>query len=175
MCLLAAGLPNEFMRKLKCIQLDPDTVIWVEAEDDVDASEASPVPVAEVAVAGSPYESSMPNNGNGSTGVTQRQAKGLRDAFGMSAPAPLAPTSAKAVSQGLDQTIRSYTQYALRAFRDAALSEVRKVTLEFGVNLSGMSGIPYIATGTVGCNIKVTVECEFPKPEASKPSLEPTV
>lgn len=61
----------------------------------------------------------------------------------------------------IESTIKTYTRYTLNAFRDAALADVKKVTLEFGVNVSGMGGVPYIATGTAGCNIKVTVECAF--------------
>ena len=156
------------MSKLKCIQLDPDTVIWVEAEEKVDDSGVSSASAIERAATDPLWEPSIPANSSG-TSVTQRQAKGLRDALGLSVPDLVASggsaLATRTASPGLDQTIKSYTQYDLRAFRDAALSEVRKVTLEFGVNLSGMSGIPYIATGTAGCNIKVTVECEFPKPE----------
>ena len=66
--------------------------------------------------------------------------------------------------QAIESTIKTYTKYTLNAFRDAAMADVKKVTLEFGVNVSGMSGIPYIATGTAECNIKVVVECEFPIP-----------
>jgi hypothetical protein len=61
----------------------------------------------------------------------------------------------------IEGTIKTYTRHTLNAFRDAALADVKKVTLEFGVNVSGVGGVPYIATGTAGCNIKVTVECAF--------------
>lgn len=71
----------------------------------------------------------------------------------------------KKVPQGfelVEHTIKTYTQHTLNAFKDASLANVRKVTLEFGVNVSGVGGVPYIATGTAGCNIKVVVECDFP-------------
>ncbi|GAB4229325.1 MAG: hypothetical protein Kow00121_58260 [Elainellaceae cyanobacterium] len=64
--------------------------------------------------------------------------------------------------QAIENTIKTYTKYTLNAFRDAALADVEKVTLEFGVNVSGEGGVPYIATGTMGCNIKITVECALP-------------
>lgn len=67
--------------------------------------------------------------------------------------------------RAIESTIKTYTKYTLNAFKDAALAEVQKVSLEFGVNVSGVGGVPYIAAGTVGCNIKVTVECAFPQPQ----------
>lgn len=67
--------------------------------------------------------------------------------------------------KAIEGTIRTYTKYTLDAFRDASLAEVKKVTLEFGVNVSGIGGVPYIATGTAGCNLKVVVECAFSEEE----------
>lgn len=64
--------------------------------------------------------------------------------------------------QALQTTIRTYTAYTLNAFRNLAVGEVERVSLEFGVNVSGSGGIPYIASGTVDCNLKITVECTFP-------------
>lgn len=89
-----------------------------------------------------------------SPGETTRSAKGW------GSPNP----NSKVVQsfQAIESTIKTYTKYTLNAFRDASMADVKKVTLEFGVNVSGMSGIPYIATGTAECNIKVLVECEFP-------------
>ncbi len=63
----------------------------------------------------------------------------------------------------IESTIKTYTKHTLNAFKDAALADVEKVTLEFGLNVSGSGGVPYVAAGTMGCNIKVTVECTFPK------------
>lgn len=63
----------------------------------------------------------------------------------------------------IESTIKTYTKHTLNAFKDAALADVEKVTLEFGLNVSGTGGVPYVAAGTMGCNIKVTVECAFPK------------
>lgn len=73
--------------------------------------------------------------------------------------------------KAIESTIKTYTKYTLNAFRDTALAEVEKVTLEFGVNVSGEGGVPYIATGTMGCNIKITVECAFP--ERKLPAAQP--
>lgn len=61
----------------------------------------------------------------------------------------------------IEGAIRAYTASTLNAFRELAIADVDKVTLEFGVAVSGMTGIPYIATGEAGCNMRVTVECHF--------------
>ena len=87
------------------------------------------------------------------SGETTRLAKG----WGSANPSEQVSQS----FQAIESTIKTYTKHTLNAFRDAAMADVKKVTLEFGVNVSGMSGIPYIATGTAECNIKVVVECEF--------------
>jgi hypothetical protein len=63
--------------------------------------------------------------------------------------------------QAIESTIRAYTTYTLRAFKSVAISEVSEVTLKFGVNLSSEAGIPANAKG--GCNLEITVKCEFPK------------
>ena len=65
--------------------------------------------------------------------------------------------------EAIEQTIRLYTGRVLHAFSDAALANVDGVKLEFGVSVSGEAGIPYITKGEVGSNLKITVECSFPK------------
>jgi hypothetical protein len=121
------------MSKLKPLQVDENTVIYVEAIDEPDTTD---VTIADL-------ESSEGQ---------QRVAKGWN-----STPVAIAQHT----TQTLDNTIRHYTSYTLNAFKQAAMSEVKKVTLEFGVNVSGMTGIPYIASGTAECQVKITVECDF--------------
>ncbi|QYO63460.1 CU044_2847 family protein [Leptolyngbya sp. 7M] len=121
------------MSKLQAIQIDEDTIIYVEATDDVVAPEVVE-PDVEV------------------------QRGGAKGSFGRSPDAQIAQSF-----KAIESTIRTYTKYTLNAFKDAALAEVEKVTLEFGMNVSGSGGVPYIAAGTMGCNIKITVECAFPK------------
>jgi Trypsin-co-occurring domain 1 len=53
----------------------------------------------------------------------------------------------KEQGEQLQKTIQSYTKHIIQSFKDLALAEVTEVTLEFGVNVGGMTGIPYIATG----------------------------
>ncbi|HEY9622776.1 MAG TPA: CU044_2847 family protein [Crinalium sp.] len=119
------------MSRLQPFQIDENTIIYVEASDDITTS----------TIVLEPEE-------------TTRTAKGI-------------PFNAREQIvqnfQAIETTIKIYTQYTLNAFRASSLPEVKNVKLEFGVNVSGEGGIPYIASGTVGCNIKVTVECEFPR------------
>jgi Trypsin-co-occurring domain 1 len=93
------------------------------------------------------------------TGAIANSEETTRSAKGWGSPNPSSQVSQS--FQAIESTIKTYTKHTLNAFRDAAMADVKKVTLEFGVNVSGMSGIPYIATGTAACNIKVVVECEF--------------
>lgn len=65
-------------------------------------------------------------------------------------------------AQALETTIRAYTGYTLKAFRDLAIAEVSEVTLKFGINVDVQTGLPYIANGKAGCNTEITVKCIFP-------------
>jgi len=68
----------------------------------------------------------------------------------------------------IETTVRTYTTHLLNSIKNLAVAEVSEVTLEFGVNVGGMTGIPYIATGSTDCNVKITVKCEFPTQTAKK-------
>lgn len=65
--------------------------------------------------------------------------------------------------QAVQGTIRAYTIYTLNAFKKVAIANVDKVTLEFGIELGGEAGVPYVTKGTAKSNLKITVECSFPK------------
>ncbi|MBP0021069.1 MAG: hypothetical protein J7647_26390 [Cyanobacteria bacterium SBLK] len=65
--------------------------------------------------------------------------------------------------QALKGTIRAYATYSLDAFKEMANANVDKVTLEFGIKVAGEGGVPYITKSSGECNLKVTVECSFPK------------
>ncbi|MEM8639603.1 MAG: CU044_2847 family protein [Cyanobacteria bacterium P01_G01_bin.54] len=62
----------------------------------------------------------------------------------------------------IETLIKTSTQRTLNAFKDLA-ANVDKVTLEFGVTVSGSVGVPYITQGEVGSNFKIKVECSFPE------------
>ena len=66
--------------------------------------------------------------------------------------------------QAMQGTIRAYTASTLDAFKDMTTSaNVEKVSLEFGIKVAGEGGVPYITKGSAECNLKITVECSFPK------------
>lgn len=120
------------MARLQAIQLDDNTVIYVEATDAVEAPATLPEEAEEV-------------RRGGTKGAFTRPVNQMAQSF-----------------TAIESTIRAYTSYTLNAFREMAVAEVKTVKLEFGVNVSGEGGIPYIATGTAGCNLKIVVECAFP-------------
>jgi hypothetical protein len=126
------------MSKLQEIQLDDGSVVYVEVSESLN-------------LPGTIGNGAAPEGG-------QRVGKGGL----MPNPTVQVTKSFRAI----EDTIKTYTKHTLNAFQDAAFSDVKKVTLEFGVNVSGMGGLPYIAAGTAGCNIKVSVECVFPERQA---------
>ncbi len=65
--------------------------------------------------------------------------------------------------KSIQSTIQSYSVHTLNAFKELAVANVDKVTLEFGIKVGGEAGIPYVTKGTAESNLKITVECSFPK------------
>lgn len=65
--------------------------------------------------------------------------------------------------QVIESTIRAYTSYMLRVLKNVAIAEVSEVVLKFGINISSEAGVPYIANAKGGCNMEITVKCEFLK------------
>lgn len=76
-------------------------------------------------------------------------------------------TDAIARMQQARQMIRSYTIYALSAFKDFNTAEIEEVRLKFGIKLGGKAGIPYITEGSAESNLEIEVKCKFP--EKQKP------
>ncbi|MFQ3617036.1 MAG: CU044_2847 family protein [Cyanobacteriota bacterium] len=140
------------MPKLQPIQLEDGSILYVETTDDTQAID-------------------VPANGGGNgTGYpTEPSEEVSRTSKGWTRSNP--NTQMAQSFQAIENTIKTYTQHTLNAFRGAAMADVKKVTLEFGVNVSGVAGVPYIATGTAGCNIKIVVECAFP--ERTPPGPQP--
>ena len=54
-------------------------------------------------------------------------------------------------------TILGYSSIVLNAVKETNLMSPESVTLEFGVQLGGEAGVPFITKGTVQANVKVTV------------------
>ncbi|NEP87130.1 MAG: hypothetical protein F6K18_09980 [Okeania sp. SIO2C2] len=128
------------MIELTPIKLDDGTTIYVETTEDLDIPTVdSPENVAE----------------------DENEEQGLQDK-GMSATEKLKQQLIKH-AQTIESTIRGYTIIGLNAFKKKRIPNVEKVTLEFGIELGGEAGIPYVTKGTAKSNLKVTVECSLPE------------
>ena len=79
-------------------------------------------------------------------------------------------TDAIARMQQARQMIRSYTIYALSAFKDFNTADIEEVKLTFGIKLGGKAGIPYITEGSAESNLQIEVKCKFP--EKQKPDSQ---
>ena len=124
------------MLQITPIQLEDGTIIYIEASENVAVSIPQP-----------------PKNENLDFLIpTPEQAD-----RGFS----LEKLNIKEQGDKLQKTIQSYAKHIIQSFKDLALAEVSEVTLEFGVNVGGMTGIHYIVTGETSSNIKITVKCKF--------------
>ena len=123
------------MTKLTPIQLDDNTVIFIESTED---ATAPPVILQQP----NEEEESRVTRGLPSANDTQMQAI---QSF-----------------QAIEGTIRAYTTYTLNAFKSLAVANIDKVTLKFGIEIGGEAGIPYITKGTAKSNLNIEVECSFP-------------
>ncbi|MBD2033865.1 hypothetical protein H6F76_02200 [Leptolyngbya sp. FACHB-321] len=123
------------MGQLTPITLADGTTIYIEATDD------TATPRGDV-VRGAPYDDNAPRG----PVIIGEPPKQIAQTF-----------------EAIEHTVRAYTTYTLNAFKQVAIAEVSEVTLKFGVNISSEAGIPYIANAKGGCNMEITVKCEFPK------------
>jgi hypothetical protein len=122
------------MTQLIPIRLDDDTIIYLEATENVQSPSLETAEAEEKPVSG--RGSSLPSTSG------QRILQNF---------------------QAIESTIRAYTQYTLRAFRDLAIANVDEVSLQFGIEIGGEAGIPYITRGQAKSNLNITVKCSFPK------------
>jgi hypothetical protein len=67
-------------------------------------------------------------------------------------------------TKGLINTVQSCTEVVLDAVK-AGTEKVKpsKIQLEFGVQLGGEKGIPFVAKGTAQANIKINIEWDLSK------------
>jgi hypothetical protein len=124
------------MTKLTPIQLDDNTIIYVEATEDVN------VPLVITEEPTEEEEEALTDKGISPETVRKQMVQNY---------------------QLVQSTIRAYTVYTLNAFRQLPISNINKVTLEFGIELGGEAGVPYVTKGTAKSNLKITVECSFTK------------
>lgn len=151
------------MTRLTPIQLDDDTTIYIEGTSDIDLpSIHNQVSTPEN---GDEEEEELTNKGIKSEELRKNMIE---------------------QAQTIENTIRAYTIISLNAFKKHTIPDVSKVTLEFGIELGGEAGVPYITKGTVKSNLKITVECSLSpeientkilllqKPSASKDGVADT-
>lgn len=129
------------MAQLISITQEDGSVIYLEATEDVAV----------------PAEADLAEEG-----TTTRQAKG----WGGNSSSAVSRGGAAVADQSfkaIEGTIRTYTNHTLSAFKDMAHANVDKVTLSFGIRVSGEAGVPYVTKGTAESNLSITVECSFDK------------
>ncbi|MBE8989096.1 CU044_2847 family protein [Nostoc sp. LEGE 12450] len=125
------------MTKVIPIKLDDNTVIYIEATEDVN------IPVVNTVVLDEEEEEeALVGKGMSPEQIRQKMMQNFLS---------------------VQNTIRTYTVYTLNAFKQIPIAEVNKVTLEFGIEMGGEAGVPYVTKGTAKSNMKITVECSFPK------------
>jgi Trypsin-co-occurring domain 1 len=131
------------MTQLLPIRFDNDTIIYIEATEDVIAPEVSIESPAD-----DEEEESLVDKGRNVEEVRQQMVQNFK---------------------AVEHTIRAYTVYTLNAFKKIEIADISKVTLEFGLEVGGEAGIPYVTKGTAKSNLKITVECSFDRAVSSTP------
>jgi len=131
------------MTQLVPLQIDEHTLIYIEPSETVQPPVSAPP--------SSPDEITRGDLGLDPKGVTEAVAQQAVQAF-----------------QNLETTLKAYTRGTLNAFKELGEANVNKVKLEFGVNVGGEAGVPYVTKGTADCSLKITVECSFPKETKSE-------
>ncbi|GAB4343607.1 MAG: hypothetical protein OHK0047_36210 [Leptolyngbyaceae cyanobacterium] len=126
------------MGQIVPVQLEDGMVLYVEAQEE-------PIPAA----SGTQFPAS----------ATGEQTRTGQKGLGNLATPRVNPAQSM---QMVQDTIRTYTCYCMKAFKNFAAADVDEVTLEFGINLSADAGIPYIASGKAQSNLKITVKCKYP-------------
>ncbi|PZO18258.1 MAG: hypothetical protein DCF25_10070 [Leptolyngbya foveolarum] len=144
------------MARLVPILLEDGTEIYIEATEDVEIAPTEP--------AGLNDEEEMVRGGQkGWGGGGGRGFSGVPGG-GEAAAASLQERGFANAAQSfkaIESTIRTYTKHTLSAFKDMADANVDKVTLEFGIRVSGEAGVPYVTKGAAESNLNITVECSF--------------
>jgi len=146
------------MAQLVPVQLEDGTEIYIEATEgaSVTAPAESELFDEEEEVGRSGQKGW---GGGGSRGFSGMPGG---DSNGSSVGASAAAAAAQSF-KAIEGTIRTYTKHTLSAFKDARSmgGNIDKVTLQFGIRLSGEAGVPYVTKGTAESNLSITVECSF--------------
>ena len=141
------------MARLVPIRLEDGTEIYIEATEDVEVAPTTPVEPDN-------SEEMVRGGQKGWGGGGSRGFSGMPG--GMTGGGDAAAVAAQSF-KAIEGTIRTYTKHTLSAFKDMADANVDKVTLEFGIRVSGEAGVPYVTKGAAESNLNITVECSFDK------------
>lgn len=125
------------MTRITPIKLDDNTIIYMELNEEVDVDLVDIETLEE-----DEEEEALVHKGMSPVEMRQKMIQNF---------------------QIIQSTIHAYTVYSLKAFKQIPIPNVNKVTLEFGIELGGEAGIPYVTKGTAKSNMKITVECSFPE------------
>ncbi|MEA5464041.1 CU044_2847 family protein [Leptothoe sp. PORK10 BA2] len=179
------------MGKVQPFRLDDDTIIYVQSNEDIDTSEliqaietpaAPPIndleddlPPPAPAPAPPTSDSDEELEGYGPTPKVWRYPS--RHGVPSPGQSPTQPPAPPTPAQRVGTLVKAYTTYLIKDIRDAALTEVQveKVVLEFGIGLDTKAQIPYIASSSIACSVKVAIECKLNPPQTtqnSTPSAE---
>ncbi len=127
------------MTQLTPIELEDGTVIYIEAQEDIQITEED-ISLTEA-------QQIIPQTTRRQKGINSEQIlKQVQNQF-----------------KNISKTIHAYTIYSLSAFRKINIAKIDKVTLEFGIKIGGKFGVPYISEGSSDCHLKITVESSFPQ------------
>ncbi len=137
------------MTQLSPIKLEDGTTIYIETNPDIEIpSDSEPVEEKE--------EEELTGEDLG------KESKGILDGFKRGGAKVTAPVINS--FEAIEQTIKAYTSSTLNAFKQVQTSaNIDKVTLEFGIKVGAEAAVPYITKGTAESNLKIQVECSFPK------------
>ncbi|MBE9064656.1 CU044_2847 family protein [cf. Phormidesmis sp. LEGE 11477] len=144
------------MTQLVPVQLEDGSEIYIEAETGTELSLAS----KDTKVEDSESEEMIRGN---KKGLPEFVSRGFNNLPG--APMENEPKTAAAIAaqsfKAIEGTIRTYTSQTLNSFKNMGNSDIHKVTLEFGIQVGGEAGVPYVTKGTAGSNLSIKVECVF--------------
>ena len=170
------------MGKVKPFRLDDDTVIFVQANDDIDTSELTQtleipdsndleddLELPDPNAVTPPSESDSDEELDESERISKGWKYPNRHNVAQTNESSEQPTSPPTPAQRVGTLVKAYTTHLIKDIRDTALTEVEveKVVLEFGIGLDTTAQIPYIASSSVECSVKVAIECTFKGPQAT--------
>ncbi|MGB3536240.1 MAG: CU044_2847 family protein [Microcoleaceae cyanobacterium] len=141
------------MVQLTPIQLEDGTTIYIEATENIN------IPVSEPSQTNESLEVENPRE----KGFFDNRNQSLRDRLEQQTDSITQEASQS--FQAIENTIKAYTTFTLNAFKQIAVANIEEVTLEFGVEVGGEAGVPYVTKGTAKSNLKITVKCSFPSEE----------